>query len=393
MVWVSIVGLLFLLTFTWLYSGIKFSNSFLITSMLSVTTYVGVVNSFGFIVFLIAVVNFFIWEVKKIEKKKVTLLLSYCFILLPIIFISLLNGAKLEQNILKYFQIVILFFFLLVILDEVKGIGDKKKIKFVKVFLFINLIFGLFSHIFFNAYDLGFIRFSGIFFDANYFGLHCLLMFYIIDTIAVKNHHFLKVFIIIFLLLSFSLSAYFLFLMYIIFKKYLPIAFLKAKSFFIISSLSLVSYLFIMTFLETLAGRHIDNDIVAFKLISLMQRLNAQFQAIDMIKLDFRFLEGFGSGRNLELTGKALHNSFLQMIFSHGIFFYFISLLILTFAIRKVSKCGGLDNKKYYALAYSYLISTYVLDPIIALTFHLFLLFSIKKKSIPSILTIRSLKI
>jgi hypothetical protein len=380
MIAISCITLIFLMFSLYFYAQIPFTVSFLLVSMLSVCTFVGVEKSLGFIVFLLAVINFIIFNRVIYSKKTVLIFLIICLILVPTIFISILNGADINKNFLKLFQIIVICISLFFLSKYGILLSAKMKVKYTIVFLITNVFFGLAAHILYNPYDLGLIRFSGIFFDSNYFALHSLVIFYLLDNI--KGHSFLKTMIAIFILSSLSASVIFIFLSYFLMKKFLFKAFFSAKAFFLVTLASTSVYIWLMYLLKELTNNSFESQFLVYKIASLTHRLDAQFQAIDLILSNNALFQGLGSGRNIELTGLALHHSFLQMIFSHGLMFFIVFNLVLSLVIKSTSFAIQGDKNKYFAILYALLIGCFVLDPIVTLFFHLVLFFSYEKKEL-----------
>ncbi|UKA29916.1 hypothetical protein [Photobacterium damselae] len=71
------------------------------------------------------------------------------------------------------------------------------------------------------------------------------------------------------------------------------------------------------------------DNMVSYKLNSVLMRVKAQFGAINMIiNHNILYLTGYGSGTSVELFGRVTHNAYLQMLFDNGIIF--VSVILLT---------------------------------------------------------------
>ena len=69
------------------------------------------------------------------------------------------------------------------------------------------------------------------------------------------------------------------------------------------------------------------NVFLQYKINSMKLRLEPQLKAIELLSDKNAWFSGFGSGRNMQLTGKAVHNGFLQLLFSHGVFYYILFII------------------------------------------------------------------
>ncbi|MCL1145221.1 hypothetical protein L2747_04220 [Shewanella marinintestina] len=382
MVLISIGSLIFFVLLLYLYARISLSLSLVIVSCFSICTFSGVVSSSGFIFYLFSIIIFVLFN--RISFKKDLLILFFMFLLflLPILFLSLNNGASEVKSFLKFFQSVVAIFGLVFISRANISISQVQMERICISFIVVNVVFGLVFHLLFNVYDLGLIRFSGIFFDSNYYGLYCLLLYFSLDLFF-KINRLLKLILALMVLSSLSFSILLIFVMYIILSQKCPKFLMNPFAFFSALVSSMICYLTLMLAMKKLSNEAVSNQFIFYKLSSLSHRLSAQFDALDILTLKHAFFSGMGSGRNLELTGRALHHSFLQMIFSHGIIYYLLMISILTLSLK------GLDNtllitRKYYAIFYCLLVACFVLDPYATLFFNIvaLLFYAIKSNTV-----------
>ncbi|QHS14345.1 hypothetical protein [Shewanella sp. Arc9-LZ] len=382
MVLISIASLIIFILLLYLYARVSLSLSLLLVSCFSICTFSGVVSSSGFIFYLFSIIIFFLFNRITFKKDLFILFFMFLFFLLPVLFLSLNNGASELNSFLKFFQSIVATFGLVFISRAHVSITQVQMERICISFVIVNVVFGLVFHLLFNVYDLGLIRFSGIFFDSNYYGLYCLLLYFSLDLFF-KGNRLLKLTLALMVISSLSFSILLIFLMYIILSQKCPKFMMNPFSFFFALVSSMICYLTLMLAMKKLSSEAVSNQFIFYKLSSLSHRLSAQFDALDILTLNNAFFSGMGSGRNLELTGRALHHSFLQMIFSHGVIYYLLMILILTLSLK------GLDNtlvitRKYYAIFYCLLVACFVLDPYATLYFNIvaLLFYAIKSKPI-----------
>lgn len=369
MVLISIGSLIIFILLLYLYARISFSLSLVLVSCFSVCTFSGVVFSSGFIFYFFSIIIFSLFNRIYLKKEFLILFFSFMLLLFPILFLSMNNGASELKSFLKFFQTLVAIFGLIFISKTCVSITQIQMEKICISFIWVNIVFGMIFHVLFNVYDLGLIRFSGIFFDSNYYGLYCLLLYFSLDLFT-KDNKLLKLILALMVLSSLSFSILTIFVIYIVLSRKSPQFLLNPYAFFATLISSMISYLTMMLAMKKLSNETVSNQFIFYKLSSLSHRLSAQLDALDILMLQHAFFSGMGSGRNLELTGRALHHSFLQMIFSHGVIYYLLMISMLTFSLK------GLDStliitKKYYAIFYCLLIACFVLDPYATLYFNL----------------------
>lgn len=372
---ISILAMISMLVLFIFYGKVSFSTSLYIVSIFSITTYAGVQHSIGFIFNFFALMLLIYCSRIYFKKKTITYIYVLSVANFVIIFLSLNNGAVFVLNFLKFAQVSVLFLSIIVLHPISRTVSIMQMERCIVSIIVVNLFFGFFAHIFFNPYDEGMIRFSGIFFDANYFSLYLLLFYYALELF--KSSGYMKLCVAILLCLTLSASAIGLLFIYILLKKVLPKIFLSRAYLFIISLSSVGVYMSIIFWLQSLSQNKVEGNFLIYKMVSLSQRVNVQIKAWDMLKSSDAFIVGFGSGRNLELTGKALHNSYIQMIFSHG-FLYLLSVIsmLCIFVWLGRSKMCNEDERCYFAIVYTFIIAGFVLDPLMSFYFNILFLFS-----------------
>ncbi|MGL5335784.1 MAG: hypothetical protein ACRC9R_06515, partial [Enterovibrio sp.] len=151
------------------------SNSILLSSFFVPITYFGH-GAIGFILFaLFFSIAFLIRALPvKVRLDKLLLFVALFLAFYIVLFLSIKNGANAYLSVLKFFQLIFLALALFISYKAVAySFSERTKIeKLIKTFIFINITFGILLHVLFNSYDFGLIRFSGIFFDSNYFGIY-----------------------------------------------------------------------------------------------------------------------------------------------------------------------------------------------------------------------------
>lgn len=379
MITTSIISLITLLVLLYVYARISFASSLLIVSTLSICTFSGVVSSSGFILYFFSLVNYIAFSKVRLKYNHLIVYIIFLVVLLPILLLSTTNGATELKSFLKFFQSAVAIFGLIFIAMNAEPLDSNVMKKLCTSFVIVNIAFGLIFHFIFDAYDLGLIRFSGIFFDSNYYGLYCLVLYFGLDFSNDKNV-ILKFTLGVLLVSSLSLSIFTIFIFYLLSSKQLPKFLLKWYSFLGVIIITMVTYLALMLLLKELASESISNQFLLYKLSSMMQRLSAQFEALEILKSYDAYLSGVGSGRNIELTGRALHHSFLQMLFSHGLLYFFLMVTILAISLK--GNYGNIvEKRKYFSIYYSLLLACYVLDPYATLYFNVtaFIFYSFRK--------------
>lgn len=299
------------------------------------------------------------------EKNLVTFYLFTVTILIFLTYSSLLNGASLFINTAKLIQLCTIVYFIsfsnYIIYCSLSDI-----VKINKLYIFFNVIFGILIHIIFDGYNEGILRFSGLFFDSNYFALYSFIFFVIIDC-KISNKRFLNFINMFMVVLSLSSTVTISLLLYMCMKylfRNLKFSFIINYSIFVLYGTLLV-FLFMITPLilkSYLSYSHLSG-FIKYKLHSLTNRFDAQILAYDLLGNTLQhFLFGYGSGRNLELTKIALHSFFIQSLFSHGIFYFFFLLIFLFYHFYV---CLKSHDKIYilFSFLFCFLLICGMLDP------------------------------
>lgn len=377
---ISLVSCLSLFLILLFINKLSFSVSFLFTSIVFVSTHLGHSSAVSYSIFLLGFLCYVLFN-KSILLSKFDVLLigTYCLIVLLVICLSLSNGAKIDLNILKFVQATLILLSLKIALNAKSIFNERKRLNIVLTFLFVHLFFGAIGHLLYGIYDHGLFRISGIVFDSNYFGLVLLSLLYcvIIDSSHFKfKRKFLLYFISILILISGSVTAIISLFLFLFLVKRCPSFLMNHYSFFIISLTLISAYLMSIYYIDALQFNDIENTFLQYKVASVKLRLEPQITALNLLKEQNAFWQGFGSGRNPELTGRALHNGLFQLVFSHGIFYFVIFTSWLSLLLLSYNKAPRKDKLSIYAIFYSLLLSSLMLDPLFLLVFNLVLLFS-----------------
>ncbi|WP_272577885.1 MULTISPECIES: hypothetical protein [Providencia] len=186
----------------------------------------------------------------------------------------------------------------------------------------------------FNTY-----RLPNLSLDPNYSAI-ILLSFLMIKKI--NNIHMSStaaVFVFILIILTQATSSMFLALIFFIFFDYIKN---KSTSLFLVLFLTILIYLlFILSLSDNdsiIAIEDWQDNYISMKINSLMFRLNAQILGAQMlIHEPMHFLYGFGSGLSIELFGRVMHNSYMQILFDHGIIFLLLMFLYFNLILKKMN--------------------------------------------------------
>jgi len=377
---ISLVSCLFLFLILLFIVKLSFSVAFLFVSIVFVSTHLGHSSAISYSIFLFGFL-FYILLNKRVllSNTDVFLIGFYSFIVLLVINLSLANGAKIDLNILKFVQATLILLSLKVSLNAKVLFDESKRLNIALAFLFVHLFFGFIGHALYGIYDHGLFRISGIVFDSNYFGLTLLALLYcvFIDSSRLRFKRKLLIYSIsILIILSGSVTAILSLTLFFVFLRWCPRFLLNPYSFFIISIILISTYLISIDYINALRFGDIDNVFLQYKIASVQLRLEPQMTALNLLKDQNAFWQGFGSGRNPELTGRALHNGLFQLVFSHGIFYYLIFISWLAFLLSSYRRVNYGDKLAIYSIFYALLLASIMLDPLFLLLFNLVLLFS-----------------
>lgn len=339
-------------------------------------TFFGALFNIGFLTFGL-LLPFFIDQFRMLRLKKA---LNVSFIIsiltLCVIFLSYLNGASLVLNFVKYIQTIVVWTTLIIFAYSKEVMTERVVKKLSNTYAILIFFSGIVIHFLFNGYDEGMIRFSAIYFDANYFGLVCLLLYFLLDVYRL-NHYKLKWIFFLMVFASLSSTAIVCLLVYIIISKTRFIPIINGWFLYVFILILNFAYINLMAFLEAFKPSDDSSIFITYKLVSLSHRLRVQFDALDMISNNYGWALGYGSGRNIELVGLALHNGFLQYIFSHGIIYFLLNVFVICYSyeILRLRTKNTQDKKKLMAIYFALVLSCFLLDPFISLFMHVVVLF------------------
>ncbi|WP_137671345.1 hypothetical protein [Agarivorans sp. Toyoura001] len=339
-------------------------------------TFFGALFNIGFLTFGI-LLPFFIDKFKMLRlKKAISVSFSISMVTFFVIFLSYLNDASLILNFVKYIQTIVVWT-TLILFAYSKEVMTERVVKKLSI-TYVTLIFfsGIVIHFLFNGYDEGMIRFSAIYFDANYFGLVCLLLYFILDIYRINSYRLKNIFFLM-VFASLSSTAIACLLVYIIVSKTRFIPILNGWFLYFLILILNAAYINMMVYLEAFKPSDDSSMFITYKLVSLSHRLRVQFDALDMISNNYGWAIGYGSGRNIELVGLALHNGFLQYIFSHGIVYFLLNVFIICYSyeILRFRTKKTRDRRKLMAIYLALVLSCFLLDPFISLFMHVVALF------------------
>lgn len=366
---IAIFSLIFFLIISSVVYKNNFSQSFFLVSILSSLTILGDINVNLVLIFLSMII--LLINRSMVLKKNDLIFISVFFVCM--FFICLLpsfEGITIIHALGKWIKVLCVFFPMLFINKLKDGINPRT---FSISFCISSLIFGVFYAVFIGLkvgiYNIP--RFNGFFTDANYFSLVCVVFYIINDSYCKINRSNLsQVFLLILILMAQSFSVIsFLFLYYIkvfLFGK-------EDKKYYINQYLPLILcmlyYLFVFNYYYygdvSLRADYMDN-MVSYKLNSVLMRVKAQFGAIEMIlNHNILYLTGYGSGTSVALFGRVTHNAYLQMLFDNGIIFVVIVLTTLGNILKKI-------EAPIY-IVFLLLITNYLFDNIFMFLFTFFI--------------------
>lgn len=316
----------------------KIDVSLLSISLLSSITTIGSTN----INVLFIILSIFIGVYTRflyIPKKSFFLLIVVWTILSILISLSVFNGGYYYNVIGKSLKLFIICFLLS---TKYRGIDAYDLIVIARGFIGASVC-SLPFMLKFGLYDNGFLiyRFSGYFFDANFFSLICLF-FLMIIPLYTNKYSLLLYLLFLSILLSQSWSTIILyFIIKLIGLKRLGIIGRKVNRilpflFFLLTIL--IANVIIDNYSDVLGGYQDYENYYVQKMNSAILRYNIIVHGYLMIMTsDIGLWTGFGSGKTFELFGKVFHNLYFQDFFDHGICYFIIFYLYLAHLLRKSS--------------------------------------------------------
>ncbi|KPC52205.1 hypothetical protein [Amantichitinum ursilacus] len=201
----------------------------------------------------------------------------------------------------------------------------------VKAFVICTLVFSIPCLLFFGA-DPGFMgtpRISGFFEDANYFALISLIcLIYASQYMQNKSWSWL---LLAQLICSQAMTMLAITLVYFLILRRREVSKKMLAIFPVIIGLG---YVYIIYRVQQTDAIVLESDyqtsFVAMKFNSVFFRFFAQFSAMDIIQnRPSVFWFGYGSGHSVELFGRVLHNTYVQLFFDSGIVVFLGVLLVV----------------------------------------------------------------
>lgn len=182
----------------------------------------------------------------------------------------------------------------------------------------------------FNMGAFDFVRISGPFTDPNYFAFVCAILLINLHSIQKFDLHFIKLFLLLLVMLSQSITVLCLLLAYY----FRLIRFLTQYKYIILLFPVIMAVFIYFDVYQISIKQDWQTNFVSMKANSLFFRLSSIENGLDLLASDWRsIIWGFGSGNSNELIGRVMHNSVLQTFFDHGIlgvsiiYLYFLSIL------------------------------------------------------------------
>ena len=256
------------------------------------------------------------------EHRKMLYLYIFTSILMGVFYFVIHDGGA-AYRIFKTLTLVWLTLFLPII-------NDLKINKLLHYFLLGNALLIYIDVFLYNVFGFsltagvetyGFMRFSGIIEDSNFFSYMLFCYIYYLKVTTGRYNFFLIGAVLLSLSLSLIITmvgVFFLLQIKSLWK--LPTVYIKIWGGIVAGMVFLLYYglLFVLT---TVRDIDTTNDYMAEKLVSLSLRFESQLEAFDALAVDHDYWWGIGAGKTREITTKEmnLHNSYLQMLLEMGI--------------------------------------------------------------------------
>ncbi|HCG9120973.1 hypothetical protein NOK72_25025 [Vibrio parahaemolyticus] len=258
------------------------------------------------------------------------------FFLSSIIFcgLSITHEATILEAFFKAVKVFAIFLPLFFINDSSRF----DVLSIIKSFVIITPFFGV-IYLWIVGWDNGIyntIRFSGFLNDSNYFALTSLLFLMYLDFSELKSTRY-KAALVLFIFASQSFSIIILLVLYVVLNSFKDI---KYNAYFWSFAIA-ISYILLMFYLSAMLDLKPNDDYqtsaVSYKLNSIIFRLMAQLSAVSMMIDDTSIiLFGYGGGKSIEVFGKVLHNSYMQMLFDNGVFLLFLVIFSISYFAKRL---------------------------------------------------------
>ncbi|EPM4617037.1 hypothetical protein ACTJ29_003574 [Vibrio vulnificus] len=377
---ISSLACVFLFAMLRFYAKLNPSLSFVLASIFFISSHFGHSSAFSYVLLMLSTFYLATFDRSVVIKRYDTAGLSLTLVALIIILnLSLINGGEIYLNILKFIQVAFIFLSLILLAhyNQNGTVSIRKFNKIVVSFFIVNIGFGFIANSLFGVYDLGLFRFSGITFDANYFGVFVLCLLFISYSDRFLEYKYIKTsraLLFFLLLLSGSVTVISALLVFLFLRRFLPRLLLNPFIFLFLIWAGFFIYLEFISFFSGLELSSNGSTFLQFKINSIKLRLSPQIIAVDMLKDNHAWFTGFGSGRNIQLTGKAVHNGLLQLLFSHGVLYFCFLTTFITYILNVLVRSYHNERRFLYSVFYSLIVVSFLLDPFFILAFQFFIL-------------------
>lgn len=261
---------------------------------------------------------------------------STLFFIFSIVFcgLSITNEATVLEAFFKAVKVFAIFLPLFFINDNSRF----DIFSVIKSFVIITPFLGA-IYLWFVGWDEGVyntIRFSGFLNDSNYFALTSLLFLIYLDFSEIKSTRY-KSALVLFVFASQSFSVIILLVLYLIFKPFKDIKYNAYVWSFAIAISYIILIFFLSAMLDLKPNDDYQTNAISYKLNSIIFRLMAQLSAVSMMIDDNSImLFGYGGGKSIEVFGKVLHNSYMQMLFDNGVFLLFLVMFAISYFANRL---------------------------------------------------------
>ncbi|MDX7699937.1 hypothetical protein [Aeromonas caviae] len=321
--------------------------SALTSSFLSSMTVLGSLNINVVLIFLSFIILFLSGRLV-LNERKIIFFYLFAILIMVLTLLSSMNNATMWQALGKWLKVILVFFPFIFNLNLERC---RFNVRDVAVsFITSSLILGFFYFFLIGSASglYGIPRFSGYFYDANYFALVCVVILWFLffeKVLKARSYLFVTSFVVFMIFLSQSFTAVTSMCMLMLYLKvkngninYFRCCHTKLNYTYLILAFFYPTFLFITYHtLDIQLLPDYETNMVSFKINSLLMRIKAQISIFDIFSHDYTyFLAGYGSGNSVALFGRVLHNAYLQMLFDNGVFFFVTIVLLVSFYINLV---------------------------------------------------------
>lgn len=321
--------------------------SALTSSFLSSMTVLGSLNINVALIFLSFIILLLSGRLV-LNERKIAFFYLFSILIMVLTLLSSMNYVTMWQALGKWVKVILVFFPFVFNLNLERCRFNVRDLAIS--FITSSFVFGFFYFILIGSASglYGVPRFSGYFYDANYFALVCVVILWFLffeKKLKARSYLFVMslVFFLIFLSQSFTaITSMCMLMLYLKAKSgnvnYLRPRHTKLNYTYLILAFSYPTFLFITYHtLDIQLLPDYETNMVSFKINSLLMRIKAQISIFDVFGQDYNyFLAGYGSGNSVALFGRVLHNAYLQMLFDNGVFFFVAIVFLLSFYINSV---------------------------------------------------------